>query len=134
MSIGLFNSAISPSPKTHVVYNIGINNQQIHTKNTLVSLQKSLLSKCSSMGAKLFEPDQNRYRFENGPNSKHCLKCGFCKKLLLYECNSDQLPTFFSFCHHFWVGATAKQQQTHPKVMTEWKKSGQLVRVAFVKK
>ena len=25
---------------------------------------------------------------------------------------------FFSF----WVGATAKQQQTHPKVMTEWKK------------
>ena len=29
---------------------------------------------------------------------------------------------FFSFCHHFWVGATAKQQQTHPKVMTEWKK------------
>ena len=32
MSIGLFNSAIRPSPKTHVVYNIGINNQQIHTK------------------------------------------------------------------------------------------------------
>ena len=26
------------------------------------------------------------------------------------------------FCHHFWVDATAKQQQTHPKVMTEWKK------------
>ena len=23
------------------------------------------------------------------------------------------------FCHHFWVGATAKQQQTHPKVMTK---------------
>ena len=23
------------------------------------------------------------------------LKCGFCKNLLLYECNSDQLPTFF---------------------------------------
>ena len=22
-------------------------------------------------------------------------KCEFCKKLLLYECNSDQLPTFF---------------------------------------
>ena len=21
-------------------------------------------------------------------------------------------------CHHFWVGATAKQHQTHPKVMT----------------
>ena len=71
MSIGLFNSAIRPSPKTHVVYNIRINNQQIHTKNTLVSLQKSLLSKCPSMGAKLFEPEQNRYRFENGPNRKH---------------------------------------------------------------
>ena len=28
----------------------------------------------------------------------------------------------FSFFHHFWVGATAKQQQTYPKVMTEWKK------------
>ena len=26
----------------------------------------------------------------------------------------------FAFCHHFWVGATAKQQQTHSKVMTEW--------------
>jgi hypothetical protein len=25
----------------------------------------------------------------------------------------------FSFCHHFWMDATAKQQQTHPKVMTE---------------
>ena len=23
------------------------------------------------------------------------------------------------FCHHFWVVATAKQQQTHPKVMTK---------------
>ena len=23
------------------------------------------------------------------------------------------------FCHHFWVGATVKQQQTHPKVMTK---------------
>ena len=23
------------------------------------------------------------------------------------------------FCHNFWVGATAKQQQTHPKVMTK---------------
>ena len=29
---------------------------------------------------------------------------------------------FFSFSYHFWVGATAKQQQIHPKVMTEWKK------------
>ena len=29
-----------------------------------------------------------------------------------------------SFFHHFWVGATAKQQQTYPKVMTEWKKVG----------
>jgi hypothetical protein len=23
------------------------------------------------------------------------------------------------FCHHFWVGATAKQHQTHPKVMSK---------------
>ena len=23
------------------------------------------------------------------------------------------------FCHHFWMGATAKQKQTHPKVKTE---------------
>ena len=23
------------------------------------------------------------------------------------------------FCHHFWVGATAKQQQTQPKVVTK---------------
>ena len=30
--------------------------------------------------------------------------------------------TLFSYCHHFWVGATAKQQQNHTKVMTEWKK------------
>ena len=28
--------------------------------------------------------------------------------------------TFFDhFCHHFWVGVTAKQQQTHPKMMTK---------------
>ena len=26
------------------------------------------------------------------------------------------------FCHHFWVGATAKQHQTHPKVMTKMAK------------
>ena len=46
------------------------------------------------------------------------LKCGFCKNLLLYECNSDQLPTFFLFFIPFrWV-----QQQTHQKVMIEWKK------------
>ena len=35
------------------------------------------------------------------------------------ECNSDQLPTFFT---HFSVGATAKQQQSHPKVMTKMAK------------
>ena len=47
------------------------------------------------------------------------LKCGFCKKLLLYECNSDQLLTFFSFCHHFWVGLLLLCYCTHPKVMTK---------------
>ena len=32
----------------------------------------------------------------------------------------DQCWTFLDhFCHHFWVGATAKQHQTHPKVMTK---------------
>ena len=34
----------------------------------------------------------------------------------------------FSFCHHFWVGATAKQKWWQNE------KSGQLVRVPFVKK
>jgi hypothetical protein len=29
------------------------------------------------------------------------------------------VANLFSFCHYFWVGATAKQQQTHPKMMTE---------------
>ena len=36
-------------------------------------------------------------------------------------------PLFFT---HFWVGATAKQQQTHPKVS---EKSEQMVRVEFGK-
>ena len=45
------------------------------------------------------------------------LKCGFCKKLLLCECNYDQLSTFFILS-----SLLAKQQQTHPKLMTEWKK------------
>ena len=41
------------------------------------------------------------------------LKSLFYKQYFFSECNSDQLPIFFT---HFWVGATAKQQQTHPKV------------------
>jgi hypothetical protein len=41
--------------------------------------------------------------------------------------NSYQLTSFFT---HFWVGATAKQQQTHPKVS---EKNGQLVKFAFGK-
>ena len=43
------------------------------------------------------------------------------------ECNSDQLPTFFT---HFWVGLLLLCCCTHPKVS---EKSGQLVRVAFGK-
>ena len=43
------------------------------------------------------------------------LKCGFCKKLLLYECNSDQLPTFFIFG---WV-----QQQSNSKATANPPKS-----------
>ena len=70
---------------------------------------------------------QNEHEFYNH------LKCGFCKKLLLYECNSDQLPTFFHsvitfgwVCCCFAVAPTQKWWQNE--------KSGQLVRVAFVKK
>ena len=37
-------------------------------------------------------------------------------------------------CHHFWVGATAKQQQTHPKVMTKMvKKCSRNVQEMFKK-
>ena len=44
------------------------------------------------------------------------LKCGFCKKLLLYEFNSDQLPTFFHFVITFgWV-----QQQSNSKPTQKW--------------
>ena len=44
------------------------------------------------------------------------LKCGFCKKLPLYECNSDQLPTFFHFVITFgWV-----QQQSNSKPTQKW--------------
>ena len=41
-----------------------------------------------------------------------------------------QLWPVAHFSTQFWVGATAKQQQTHPKVS---EKCGQLVRVAFGK-
>ena len=39
-------------------------------------------------------------------------------------------PVAHFFFTHFWVGATAKQQQTHPKVS---EKSRKLVRVALGK-
>ena len=53
MSIGLFNSAIRPSPKTHVVYNIGINNQQIHTKKYSGVPTKVFIEQMSFYGCKI---------------------------------------------------------------------------------
>jgi hypothetical protein len=61
------------------------------------------------------------------------LKCGFCKKLLLYECSSDQLPTFF-ILSSFLGGCNSKATANPPKSDDRMKKSGQLVRVAFIKK
>ena len=52
MSIGLFNSAIRPSPKTNVVYNIGINNQQIHKKYSGVPT-KVFIEQMSFYGCKI---------------------------------------------------------------------------------
>ena len=49
------------------------------------------------------------------------LKCGFCKKLLLYECNSDQLPTFFipsSLLDGFAVAPTQMWWQNEKKWAT----------------
>ena len=53
------------------------------------------------------------------------LKCGFCKKLLLHECNSDQLPTFFHsvitfgwVCCCFTVASTQKWWQNKKKWVT----------------
>ena len=64
--------------------------------------------------------------------STKSLKYGFCKKLLLSKCNSDQLNIFWPFFSSLLGGcnskATAKQHQTHPKVMTK------MVRIAFGKK
>ena len=71
------------------------------------------------------------YQFQGDLKIRYALKWGLCMKPscieLGYEVNSLPMQLwpvahFFSFCHHFWVGATAKQQQTHPKVITEWKK------------
>ena len=53
MSIGLFNSAIRPSPKTHVVYNIGINNQQIHTQKNSGVPTKVFIEQMSFYGCKI---------------------------------------------------------------------------------
>ena len=60
------------------------------------------------------------------------LKCGFCKKLLLYECNSDQLPTFF-ILSSLLGGCNTKATANPPKNDDRMKKR-QLVRVAFMKK
>ena len=51
------------------------------------------------------------------------LEYGFCKKLLLYECNSDQLNTFF-----LKIRSALNPQSNFDE------KSVQLVRVAFIKK
>ena len=56
-----------------------------------------------------------------------CLKSLFYKQYFFSECNSEQLPTFFT---HFWVGLLLLCCCTHPKVS---EKSGQMVRVAFGK-
>ena len=45
----------------------------------------------------------------------------FVRSYLFTNATLTSCP-LFSFCHHILVRATAKQQQTHPKVMTEWKK------------
>ena len=61
------------------------------------------------------------------------LKCGFCKKLLLYECNSDQLPTFL-ILSSLLGGCNSKATANPPKSDDRVKKSGELAIVAFVKK
>ena len=64
---------------------------------------------------------------------KYSLKCGFCKKLLLYESIFDQLSCpFFFILSSFFSGCNRKATANPPKC--DDKKSGQLVRVAFVKK
>ena len=45
-----------------------------------------------------FKPQiSSTFNFDRVSDGKmaYVLKCGFCKKLLLYQCNSDHLPTFF---------------------------------------
>ena len=71
------------------------------------------------------------------------LKYGFCKKLLRYECNSDQLP-IFSLKLDFSVSKILERLSLIVKnilsnVLITGKsnfdeKSGQLVRVAFLKR
>ena len=60
------------------------------------------------------------------------LKYGFCKKLFLYDCNSDRLPTFFFILSSLLSGCNNKATANPPKSDDRRKKSGQLVRVAFV--
>ena len=76
--------------------------------------------------------------------SNQKLKCRFCKKLLLYECNSDQLPTFFSSKLDFPVIKrlerdffTLSEFTSNVFITREsnfYERSGQLIRVAFVKR
>ena len=52
------------------------------------------------------------------------VKCGFCKKLLLYERNSDQLPTFF-ILSSLLGGCNSKATANPPKSDDRMKKIGQ---------
>ena len=54
--------------------------------------------------------------------SPELLKCGFCKKLLLYECNSDQLPTFF-ILSSLLGGCNSKATANPPKSDDRMKKN-----------
>jgi hypothetical protein len=56
-------------------------------------------------------------------NSYMSLKCGFCKKLLLYECISDQLPTFFilsSLLGGFAVVLLLHPPKSEDKMKKKW--------------
>ena len=44
---------------------------------------------------------------------RNILKCGFCKKLLLYECNLGLLPTFF-ILSSLLVGCNSKSTASKP--------------------
>ena len=53
----------------------------------------------------------------------YLFKCRFCKKLLLYKCNSDQLPTFFilsSLLGGFAVAFAVAPTQNEKRVSGQW--------------